>query len=63
MKKSPPKLNGDTPRWFYDWHTQCYEPRMSKNERILYVVIGVLIASSIAANTDIIGAARALMGG
>ena len=62
-KCTPPKLNGKTPKWFYDWHTKFYEARMSRNERLIYLTIGIVVASGIATSIDLVGIVRALVGG
>ena len=61
MSKNKPTddLNSKTPQWFKDWHNKYFRQvrdRSLRNERVLWLVLGTILAASIVgeANLDLV---------
>ncbi len=54
FKKQKP-LNPKTPQWFRDWNWQSFQPiekQSSRNERLIYIILAAILASSTFQHVD-----------
>lgn len=46
MAKKIEELNGETPKWFVDWHNLYFnrvKTLAERNERLIYVILGAVL--------------------
>ena len=58
MAKDKPHddLNSKTPQWFKDWHNKYFRQvrdRSLRNERVLWLVLGAIVAASIVGDVNL----------
>ena len=53
FRKTAKELNGKTPAWFRQWHSEHYMPyarTTKRNEKWIYVILAAIIGSGVLAN-------------